>query len=363
MDKKIIQKIGIIGDGLTGNLVAIALFKLGYPIEIVGKRGSKPKSSVASISISNDSFKFLKKLKLKNLEKISNPINTIKLYENHKDYLDPDSIFYNKTKKIPLSFIVLKDTLYEELSKEIKNLNIKKVYTPSKYALTINTVYNDTKKKDLSWDYQEDAFTFIIKHEKLLNNCSRQFFLNDGPLAFLPINQNTTSIVWSLSKNSEMKKTVNSKLFLERYLNSNFSIYKNIKLNSKIESFALKFNFLTCDIEPRKINLGDISHRIHPIAGQGWNMTVRDIKQLYDVYEDKKKYGYDFGDFSLLEEYEKKTKINNLIFASSIDLIRRVFKLNNSQISSLRKTGFRQLDKFPDLKKEIIKFADKGLSF
>ncbi|MEL0177443.1 MAG: hypothetical protein VW810_04000, partial [Pelagibacteraceae bacterium] len=139
MDKKIIQKIGIIGDGLTGNLVAIALFKLGYPIEIVGKRGSKPKPSVASISISNDSFKFLNKLKLKNLEKISNPINTIKLYENHKDYLDPDSIFYNKTKKIPLSYIVLKDKLYEELSKEIKNLNIKKVYTPNKYALTINT--------------------------------------------------------------------------------------------------------------------------------------------------------------------------------------------------------------------------------
>ena len=60
---------------------------------------------------------------------------------------------------------------------------------------------------------------------------------------------------------------------------------------------------------------------------------------------------------------EKKTKINNFIFASSIDLIRRIFKLNNNQISNLRKTGFRQLDKFSDLKNEIIKFADKGLSF
>ena len=362
MDKKIIQKIGIIGDGLTGNLVALALFRLGYPVELVGKKVSKPKPSVASISISNDSYNFLKKLKLKNLEKISNSINSIKLYENHKDYLDPDSIFYNKTKKIPLSYIVLKDKLYEELSGEIKNLKIKKVFSPNKYALTINTVYNDTKKKDLSWDYNEDAFTFIIKHEKLLNNCSRQFFLNDGPLAFLPINQNNTSLVWSLSKNSEMRKIVNSKLSLEKYLNSNFLIYKNVKLNSKIESFSLKFNFLTCGIEPRKINIGDISHRIHPIAGQGWNMTVRDIKQLYDVYQDKKKYGYDFGDFSLLEEYEKKTKINNFIFASSIDLIRRIFKFNNNQISNLRKSGFRQLDKFPDLKNEIIKFADEGLS-
>ena len=65
MDKKIIQKIGIIGDGLTGNLVAIALFRLGYPVEIVGQKDFKPNPSVASISISNDSFKFLLKLKLK----------------------------------------------------------------------------------------------------------------------------------------------------------------------------------------------------------------------------------------------------------------------------------------------------------
>ena len=85
MDKKIIQKIGIIGDGLTGNLVALALFRLGYPVELVGKKGLKLEPSVASISISNDSYNFLKKLKLKNLEKISNPINSIKLYENYKD--------------------------------------------------------------------------------------------------------------------------------------------------------------------------------------------------------------------------------------------------------------------------------------
>ena len=95
--KKIIQKIGIIGDGLTGKLTTIALFRLGYPVEIIGKKSSKSSASVASISISNDSFKFLKELKINNLEKICNPINTIKLYENHNNYLDPDSIFFNKT--------------------------------------------------------------------------------------------------------------------------------------------------------------------------------------------------------------------------------------------------------------------------
>ena len=67
--------------------------------------------------------------------------------------------------------------------------------------------------------------------------------------------------------------------------------------------------------------------------------------------------------FHYLKNTKKKTKINNFVFASSIDLIRRIFKFNNKQISNLRKSGFRQLDKFPDLKNEIIKFADEGLSF
>ena len=363
MDKKIIQKIGIIGDGLTGKLTTIALFRLGYPVEIIGKKGSKSSASVASISISNDSFKFLKELKINNLEKICNPINTIKLYENHNNYLDPDSIFFNKTKKVPLSYIVLKDKLNNQLELEIKKQKINKVYYNKNYALTINTIANDIKVKNINWNYQEDAFTFIIKHEKLLNNCSRQFFLEDGPLAFLPICSNETSLVWSLSKNSKIREKMNSKLLLEKYLNNSFQIYKNIKINSKIEHFPLKFDFLTSTIKPRKIILGDISHRIHPIAGQGWNMTVRDIKQLYDLYKSKKKYGYDYGELSLLEQYESKVKFNNLIFASSIDLVRRLFKLQNKEISNLRKKGFRKLDKFPEIKNEIIKFADKGLSF
>ena len=150
MDKKIIQKIGIIGDGLTGKLTTIALFRLGYPVEIIGKKALKSSASVASISISSDSFKFLKELKINNLEKICNPINTIKLYENHYNYLDPDSIFFNKTKKVPLSYIVLKDKLNKQLELEIEKQKINKVYNNKNYALTINTIANDIKVNNIN---------------------------------------------------------------------------------------------------------------------------------------------------------------------------------------------------------------------
>ena len=93
------------------------------------------------------------------------------------------------------------------------------------------------------------------------------------------------------------------------------------------------------------------------------NTSERKIIKNKEIIFTAKKYGYDYGELSLLEQYEAKVKLNNLIFASSIDLVRRLFKFKNKQISNLRKNGFRQLDKFPEIKNEIIKFADKGLSF
>ena len=94
MDKKNTQQVGIIGDGLTGKLTAIALFRLGYGVELVGKKNLKTQQSIASISISHDSYNFLKQLNIHDLDKIANSIYSIKLYENSKDHLDPDSIFY-----------------------------------------------------------------------------------------------------------------------------------------------------------------------------------------------------------------------------------------------------------------------------
>ena len=364
MDKNNLQKIGIIGDGLTGKLIAVALSKLDYPVELVGKKNINKSRSAASISLSHDTYSFLIDLKIKNLENICHPINSIKLYENSLTTSEADSIFYDRKNKEPLSYIVLKDKLIDAINTEFQKLKIKIKYSSSQnYALEINTIENNNKVKNLSWDYNETAFTFLIKHQKLINNSSRQFFLKEGPLAFLPISDTQTSIVWSLSNKSSSDKLLKSKKKIEEFFNNNFNIYENVKCVSEVESYALKFNFIGCGIQPKKIVLGDLAHRIHPIAGQGWNMTVRDIKMLYDIYAKKRNYGYDLGDFSILEEFEKKTKVQNFIFASSIDLIRKIIKFDNPQFSNSRKYAFRSLDKFPNIKDQIIKIADQGLSF
>ena len=106
--------------------------------------------------------------------------------------------------------------------------------------------------------------------------------------------------------------------------------------------------------------MGDITHKIHPIAGQGWNMTLRDIDILVRDLKDKINKGYDIGDAHLLKNFEQKTKTSNLLFAVSIDLIRKVFRANSPAISSLRKKGF-SLASQPEVMSKIINIADKGL--
>ena len=218
-----------------------------------------------------------------------------------------------------------------------------------------------SNEKKINWDYSETAYTFLVKHKKIPNNSARQFFLKDGPLAFLPISNSTTSIVWSVKNNSGSDKIILN-------FNERFDFIKNISskflevldVSKKIEKFGLTFEFLRKTALFRTIFMGDITHKIHPIAGQGWNMTLRDIDILVKDLREKITKGYDIGDMNLLKEFEKKTKTSNLLFSVSIDLIRKVFRAQSPAILSLRKKGF-SLASHPDVMNKIINIADRGL--
>ena len=180
-------------------------------------------------------------------------------------------------------------------------------------------------------------------------------------MAFLPISHTETSVVWSVKNSSDSEKMILS--FKDR-----FNFIKKISakfcdvlsVTKEVEKFGLTFEFLSKTAVFRTIFMGDITHKIHPIAGQGWNMTLRDIDILVRDLKDKINKGYDIGDAHLLKNFEQKTKTSNLLFAVSIDLIRKVFRANSPAISSLRKKGF-SLASQPEVMSKIINIADKGL--
>lgn len=378
------QKIAILGSGLTAKAIALGLSDLNVDIDIIKQKSTLNLApSNATLSISDASLQILQKIGIKKSQKTFWPISKIILFDGMKNELVADAEFYHKKNKKNLSYIVKKDYLEKELQKKCNKFNVvkdkivsinndtflKKISFQNKkstdYNLIIATELDNLKilsnEKKINWDYSETAYTFLVKHKKIPNNSARQFFLKDGPLAFLPISNSTTSIVWSVKNNSGSDKIILN-------FNERFDFIKNISskflevldVSKKIEKFGLTFEFLRKTALFRTIFMGDITHKIHPIAGQGWNMTLRDIDILVKDLREKITKGYDIGDMNLLKEFEKKTKTSNLLFSVSIDLIRKVFRAQSPALLSLRKKGF-SLASHPDVMNKIINIADRGL--
>lgn len=380
------QKIAVLGSGLTGKAIAMALLDLNLSVDLIEQTPiTKNTQSNVTLSISDASFKILKNMGIKKKKANFWPLHKIILFDGLKKESKPDTEFYNSEQKKNLTHIIKKSILEKEISKKLKKINfirkkilsiedkgfLKKIFFQDKktieYNLIIATEFNNLKllsnEIKLNWDYSETAYTFVIQHKKLINNCARQFFLKDGPLALLPISNTETSIVWSVKNKSNAEKIIlnyNDRLNFVKMISSNF--YDVISCSSHLEKFGLTFEFLKKTVLSRVIFMGDITHKIHPIAGQGWNMTLRDIDILVNILKTKLNKGYDVGDFGILKEFEKKTKVSNLLFAVSIDLIRKAFRSQSTTISKLRKKSFSIVSQ-PRVMNKIIDLADKGLRF
>ena len=181
-----------------------------------------------------------------------------------------------------------------------------------------------------------------------------QIFTKRGPLAFLPISSNETSIVYSVH-NPEIKKYEYIKELIKKY---NFK-YEIIKIN-KIETFKLESLSLRSYSNNKFLAFGDLLHRIHPLAGQGFNMTIRDIKIILKIIKSKKDFGMPL-DHSDNIEFEKKMKHKNFIFSNGIDFIFDFFNLKKKIKNNILSKSVQLLGKNSTINKIFINLADRGI--
>ena len=201
------------------------------------------------------------------------------------------------------------------------------------------------------------ATAAILEHEKLENNTAIQVFTKFGPIAFLPISNNETSIVCSLDTKNK-KYNDSEVLDLISKNNPKYEIQKILKLSS----FKLNSSNLRNYHHENILAFGDLLHRIHPLAGQGFNMTIRDIKVLSRIIQNKIDLGMQL-DSSILNEFEKETKNKNFLFSNSVDFIYEVFNFDKK----IKNKGFNNILKIigknARLTNYFIKLADRGLKF
>jgi 2-octaprenyl-6-methoxyphenol hydroxylase len=383
------QKICIIGSGLTGSTIAYLLSKFKLQIDIVDDNYKKKIST--KLALSKSSLDQLHNSGLKEIKKKSNPIKNIYLYDSYSEInLEKDLKFSSSNKEKVLAYIIDSTTLLSDLNKNLRNLNninfIKKKissisdnnifktitfedFSKKNYSLVILTSRNNLEllpkinlKTIIDKSYNEDAYVFSISHKKIINNSARQFFLKDGPLAFLPISSEKTFVIWSIKKDSFNKKYVSNKNYLLNFFNKNFKeLFKRINSVSDISVFNLDYVFNELKQFKRTLLFGDIASKIHPIAGQGWNMTLRNAFSLVKVIKDFEDLGLEIGNNIFIEKYLDEVKLNNFAFTTLIDGIRKIFDIKIDGYASMRKNTLSIIDKNYFIKNNLAKVADKGL--
>ena len=385
------QKICIIGSGLTGLTIAYLLSKLRLQIDIVEKDFNKKKINPTKIALSKSSLDELYRYGLKDIKKRSNIIKNIYLHDSYSSIsLKQDLHFSASNKKEALAYIIDSNILSSDINKKLKSLKninfIKKEISSindnkffkeitfkdlikKNYNLVIFASANNLSllsrfklRKVVDKSYNEDAYVFNLFHEKISNNSARQFFLKDGPLAFLPVSSTETSVIWSIKNNSINKKYVSNKKYLLKFFNNHFQeLFKEIISISEINKFRLNYIFNELKDSKRTLMFGEIANKIHPIAGQGWNMTLRNIFSLIKVIKYCENLGLEIGNDIFIRKYLDETNLNNFTFATLIDAIRKIFDVKIDNYAAIRKNLLSNLDKNFFIKKNFVNIANKGL--
>jgi len=352
------MRVCILGAGLSGLTLAKALVNQNIYVDFfVPKKMTLPDKS-RTVGISKSNIEFFNDLII-NINKISWKLKKIEIFS---DNLGKEKLINFENNGNELFSIIRNKNLFEVLKKSLskdkyfKKINVlKNLNFLDNYDLVINTDFNNliTKKyfsRKIIKEYNSVAYTTTIRHEEIDNDIAVQIFTKIGPLAFLPISKKETSIVYSVHN----QKKENIKNLIQKY-NQKYNIFKIEKINS----FELKSLTLRSYYHGHILAFGDLLHRIHPLAGQGFNMTIRDIKILLEIIVNKVSLGL-ILDRSVNYEFEKKLKHKNVIFSNSIDLVHEFFNFERKVNSNLLSKSVKLLNKNSKINRLFTKIADRG---
>ena len=363
------MNICIIGDGLTSLSLAKNLINKKINVHVCYQKKFNNPLINRTIGISKNNMDFFMNQILKINKKNTWEIKQIEIYSTK---IKNNKILNFEDKKSGLFNMIKNDHIYKSLEKKlliskffkkklIKNHFYDQILDNKKYDLIINCDLNNPISKKyfsnkINKDYYNHAYVTILKHEKLENNTAVQIFTNFGPIAFLPISNTETSVVCSLeTKNKKYKDSEVLDLIEEN--NPKFKIKKILKVSSFKLQLSNSRNYYYRNI----LGFGDLLHKIHPLAGQGFNMTIRDIKVLSEIIQNRIDLGMQL-DSSILEEFEKKTKHLNFIFSNGIDFIYEFFKIERKIKNKKVNNIIKHFGKNKKLTNYLIKFADVGLN-
>ena len=205
------------------------------------------------------------------------------------------------------------------------------------------------------WDYDQSGIVATIAHERDHEGMAEQHFLPAGPFAILPLPGRQSSIVWN-----ERRADARALVALEpedflRQLELRFTLkLGELRLASPVETFPFRFQIARRFVGARLALVGDAAHVVHPIAGQGLNLGLRDVAALAETIVAEMRLGLDPGGPAPLAAYERARRFDVAASGLGMDAMNRLFSNNFGPLRLLRDLGLRLVDRAPALKDLLI---------
>ena len=380
------HNIIIVGSGLVGMTFALFLAKYRINVTIIEKNKSSKLSKIIdsrTSAISQGTSRILNEIDI--WDKVKNnaqEINSILVKEGNGNFIDFDS---ESMQEGPLGFIVenkiLKETVHKEIIKsnyidlvgdtealEITNqdngsakIKTQKGSIEAKLLVGADGRYSKVREmtefKYYFNDYKQKAYVFNIAHTKPHKSLALEYFFSSGPLALLPMKkngQNLSSVVWTTECDRKFR---NKDSLIKEFKKKYRDYFGTILSATKPVEYNLNVFYCYKYFKNRVVLIGDACQAIHPIAGQGLNLGIRDSYFLANSLKEAEDLGLDYSDSIVLDKYTQNRILDKKLLIQSTHNLNKLFSNNSIALSLFRKIGMRIFNRSKFLKKQSMLFA------
>ena len=389
--KKNFEDVVIFGSGLSAKIMSLVARNAGLSFKLITDKniGSKPSDDTRSLALSVASKKMLKTLgvniKTEAVTKmivIEGGLGDEKIKSRlsfDKELVDEDIAYIAEHSVIEKSIDrVLKldenEIIKEKVTKIQKEGNFSKIILNNNECLSSKAIiFTEVLDRDLQniynvkynfFEYGQTAISATLRHSKSHKGYAFQFFQKNGPLALLPMinkrGNNYSSLVWT-EKTDNISSLISSKKNLEDSLNNLCSDYLGkISISKGPSSFVLKKLSGVKALSNGALFVGDALRAMHPMAGQAWNQSLRDIAYIADAFAESEKLGLDLFQCPSISLFNKKRKIETEALINSIGFLNSIYRSDTSLAKGLRRNIMKLADNYQPFKLFLLNEASGG---